>query len=431
VLQAASALDARPWYSEDLLDPRRGELPWLVHVASFDAGLRAIDFPASDQEYRLRALLSGPDASEIGADPIYAAGSEAIEMRRSRRFTRFDGNLRGLPVPSPAENVTSATRLEAWATCPFAYLLQHVLSVQSVENPEEELAITPLNQGTLVHDILEEFIEGALSGPPGAGGQPWSAADRARMISTAERVCAEYEARGLTGRPIFWRRDRRRILADLERTLNDDDAFRRAHGTRPIAAELGFGFRNEAIGEVRLSLPDGRSVAFRGRADRVDVATDGTVNVIDYKTGSARRYIGLSQDDPVLGGHKLQLPVYGQAARAYGGDLTAAVRADYWFVSSKGEFKRIGYLVTPTVLDQTGQILGTIVEGIEGGVFPPHPTASSTSPYVECAYCDPDALGVVELQRSWERKKPDPDMAAFVRLIAPDSDTDEQGDSDG
>ena len=96
------------------------------------------------------------------------------------------------------------------------------------------------------------------------------------------------------------------------------------------------------------------------------------------------------------------------------------MRAEYWFVSSKGKFKQIGYRVTPEVVARVGETLGTIVEGIEAGVFPPYPTASSTTPsFLACPYCDPDGLGVVDLRRAWERKRHDPGLAGFVRLVEP------------
>ena len=86
-----------------------------------------------------------------------------MAARRSDRFTRFDGNLAGSTLPSPAERVTSATRLEGWAACPFAYLLRNVLGVEEVENPEDELQITPRDKGSLVHQVLEDFIKEVLA----------------------------------------------------------------------------------------------------------------------------------------------------------------------------------------------------------------------------------------------------------------------------
>ncbi len=174
----------------------------------------------------------------------------------------------------------------------------------------------------------------------------------------------------MTGRPIFWQRDKRRLVAELLLTLDLDDRHRASSGTRPIAAELAFGFSGSAIGTVPIALPDGRRVSFRGRADRVDVGADGTIHVVDYKTGKSEGYADLSEENPDQGGRRLQLVVYGQAARALRGDPDQPVRAEYWFVSSKGGFKQIGYRVTPEVLAHVGDTLGTIVGGIEAGRVP-------------------------------------------------------------
>ena len=142
-------------------------------MASFDAGIRRMEFPATAQEHRLRSLmvhgstrLSVPVLAAAG-DATLGAGAEVVAARRSDRFTRFDGNLAGLDLPSPAERVTSATRLENWASCPFAYLMRNVLAVQEVENPEDELQITPRDKGSLVHQALEDFIRRG-PGAPGA-----------------------------------------------------------------------------------------------------------------------------------------------------------------------------------------------------------------------------------------------------------------------
>ena len=74
---------------------------------------------------------------------------------------------------------------------------------------------------------------------------------------------------------------------------------------------------------------------------------------------------------------------------------------------------------SPAVLARVGETLGTVVNGIEAGVFPHHPTASSTTPWIECPFCDPDGMGVAELRRQFERKQDDPAMATFVKLAHP------------
>ena len=274
-------------------------------------------------------------------------------------------------------------------------------------------------------EVLEDFVKGVLARPENerpAAGEPWSEADRAGLLAIAERICDEYEAHGRVGRPIFWHRDRRRILADLERFLREDNVIRGELGSRPVAAELAFGMRGGPIGPVALPLPDGRVVRFRGLADRLDLAADGTLEVLDYKTGRPDHYTGLSEDDPDARGTRLQLVVYALAARLHEERPDAPVRAAYWFTTAKGGFKRIGYRVTADVLEHVSATVSRMSDGIEAGVFPPYPTETSTSIYVPCEYCDPDALGVVELRRQIDRKKGDPAVAAFFDLAEGDAE---------
>jgi RecB family exonuclease len=409
VLQFASQLAGERWWSEDLLT---ADTDWASHVASFDAGLRHLTFPATEQEHRLRSMLA---AAGDPTDPVARRGTRVVAARRSRLFSRFDGNLAGLKIPSPVDRPTSATRMQRWATCPFSYLLGELLNVDVVDNPEDELQITPTDQGVLVHEALERFILEVLDKPPDPD-QPWTAEDEARMTAIGEEVCDQYEAMGLTGRPIFWQRDRRRIIRDLMQFLRHDSEYRRQHGTTPVAAELAFGIGRN-LGPVGLVLPDGRAVRFRGKADRVDTADDGTLHVVDYKSGRSDKYKDLSEQAPDQQGRRLQLAVYGAAARLHQDRPDAPVRSEYWFVSTKGKFERKGYPVTADVLTRVSRTLGTMVAGIEAGVFPNYPTSMSTSLWVDCHYCDPDNLGVTELRRQWQRKQSDPALAPYAELI--------------
>jgi hypothetical protein len=306
--------------------------------------------------------------------------------------------------------------------------VEDLLRAAPVENPEDNLMITPLDKGSLVHDALERFLKAVLDRPPAdrpRPGQPWSDTDRALLQELGAALCDQYEAKGLVGRPIFWARDRRRILADLDRTLQADSAHRSAVGTVPFAAELGFGMVVDSLPALEVPLPDGRSLLVRGRIDRLDVSSSGTVHVIDYKTGSSKSYRELVNGDPVAGGRRLQLPLYGLAGRVAAKDPTAAVRAEYWFVTTRGEFKRVGYDVTDEVLDRTREVLGQIVHGIESGVFAPRPSPLSTYHRIDCHACNPDGLGTAELRKQWDRKRHDPALAAYAELAEPSEPADD------
>jgi hypothetical protein len=322
-------------------------------------------------------------------------------------------------VPSPVDAVVSATRLESWARCPFAYFGERLLEVQPVDDPSQQLEMSALDRGSLIHEVLEKFVSDVLARPPERQprpDEPWSHDDHALIRRIAEQVCTRYESRGLTGRPVFWRRDRAQIVALANRFLLDDDAKRCEAGTRPVAAEHGFGF--DGVDPVAIRLHDGRLLHFRGSADRIDAGPGGSLLVLDYKTGKADDYRSLSADNPDERGTKLQLAVYAQAARAYAGRPDAPVTSEYWFVSERGGFARKGYAVDDAVLDHVTSTLGVIVDGIERGAFPAHPI-DSFAPFVICAYCDPDGMGVSELRRDWERKRHDPAIAPYADLAEP------------
>jgi RecB family exonuclease len=427
VLDVASSLAGRQWWTEDLL---AADVPWVRHVASFSGGLRDLVVPATAQEHRLRSLLAADPGGaaglvEVTDDPVVAGGARVVAARRSACFTRFDGNVSSVAVASPTVSVTSATRLEAWATCPFHYFVQHVLGVRAVDNPEDALQLSPLARGELIHRALELFVSEVLARPPDEQPGPdnaWTADDHARLADIAGALAADFEASGLTGRPIFWRRDHERLLVDLDRFLDEDDRLRQEHRTRPVAAELAFGVNGALLGAVPVVLPDGRVLRFRGKADRIDRADDGTLHVLDYKTGKREPYKDLSEGDPDRRGTRLQLVVYGAAARLQQGDVSAPVRADYWFVSRRGGYKRHGYAITDDVMTRVGDSLALIADGIEHGLFISRPTIVSSSPFVECASCDPDGLGVTELRRAWERKRTDPMLRGYSEFAESDAD---------
>lgn len=425
--------------------------PWLHRSPSFAGALATLDFPATAQEYRLRALSEPAGAAPaapagtgaasgapgaagavaaaralaehplVRADAALARGLALLWARRSAAFTRFDGNLSAVRdlLPAPTASATAPTRLELWVSCPLRYLLEHVLRVEVVENPEELVAISPLQVGLLIHEVLDQWLAARIAeGVPGPG-EGWDAASRAHLAALAAEVCDRYEAEGVTGHPRLWQRDRERLLRRLARFADEDDAERGKRRLRPVATERAFGYDGGDLGLVEFPLGDGRVLRLRGKADRIDVADDGRVVVTDYKTGSARRYQALRDGQPVGDGTHLQLPVYALAARAATGTPDAPVHARYWFVSLSGRPESLGFDVDDAVLDGFREVFGRIVDGIEAGLFPARPPEPVWTPFVECPTCDPDALGTRERWKAWERKRDDPLLAGYLALVEP------------
>lgn len=191
----------------------------------------------------------------------------------------------------------SVTRLNTYLACPYQYYCQQVLQLQEDEEISEDL--TPLDEGTAVHSILQRFWEAFGQGPrPSVNrAQEW-----------IERAAKDEEAR--LGKPLsqlLLRRLKQFIRWDLE-TLPET--------YRPQ-------FLEETFQELTVEV-DGHSIRLQGKIDRVDVnAQDQTCVILDYKTGS-----NPAAKDIRAGVH-LQLPVYFLAARMLWPQLTPVGTAFY------------------------------------------------------------------------------------------------------
>jgi hypothetical protein len=157
----------------------------------------------------------------------------------------------------------------------------------------------------------------------------------------------------------------------------------------------------------------------RGSVDRIDRAADGSLVVIDYKTGSDAKYAGLGEDDPHKGGTLLQPFFYAHAARATLG-ADADVWAGYWFNTARRRFRLVGYPLTDAVAHDVGRAVDSIVDGIAAGVFPARPAEKPAWTHVDCWFCTPDGLSGSERRREWERKRSAPELVPYAALCEPE-----------
>jgi ATP-dependent helicase/nuclease subunit B len=335
-------------------------------------------------------------------DDRLQAASEVVRARRSGDFTPFDGNVTAVAGPRLLDRRFSATRLQTWAACPHAYFGQYVLQVEPVEEPERRLNIDPADKGSLFHEVVDEYVKEVIAG---GGGED-------RLMAIFEKTCADYEARGLTGRGLLWRGEKERLRADLETFLRKDDE-RLADGVRPRRTEQRFS-------DLVVTLSSGRSIRVAGSIDRVDDAPDGSLVVLDYKTGSDRGYEKLSQAQPHLGGTRLQPYLYARAAVAELGTVLP-VWTGFWFTSAKRDFKWKGYWMTPEVVAEVEAALEVIVDGIGRGVFPARPSQQPAWRWVDCWYCTPDGLSGAERRREWDAKRLDPVLRPYLELAEPEA----------
>lgn len=410
LLSAVSAMTGHAVLSE--ADLRALDDPRVQIVESFEAGLVHAPTPAGLADYDLAALARWHRAGGRPRDhflaaemPRLAAGFDAVAARASAKLTRFDG-LVGSDASGAAGlgAVMSPTSLEVYATCPMRYFLRQVLRVAATDKPEEILRLRPMDKGTLVHGILERYVLTLLAGEPRS---------LDRLLAIAHDAFAEFEARGLTGKALYWRYERALLLRELRRFYDEDVLT-------PVAAELVFGM--DGAEPVVVALDDGRELRFRGSADRVDTdPRTGELVVTDYKTGGSREYDELRKFaavDPVDRGRRLQLPLYALATRS-----AEPVRARYWFTSEKGRFESIGYVVDEAVLARLRDVLRVMADDIAAGVFPARPGDVDRQTYKNCAWCDYDRLCQRDRLRQWERKRTAAVLADYVALAegAPDA----------
>ncbi len=403
---------------------------WFVEVPSFVAGLRATSFPAHRQEYDMRALLDWKDdrealseAQAVLARPEVGFGVEVITNRWSSRFTRFDGNLCNKLATKTQEKLlaetkyTSASKLELWARCPHAYFVRYVLGVDAIEDKGVERRISPLDYGKLVHRVLERWIkEAKAQGSLPAPRQGWDKTQVERLLSIGAEEAALLEKRGAVGHGIYWQRDKQIFLSDLEAFTQFDSEHRSKTSTTPHELELGFGLPTNTQDAVPITLPNGYVTNLRGSIDRLDVSEDGHLTVLDYKTGSTRKYDKLDQD-PLRGGTVLQLVLYAVAAQQLVKTTASVTYGKYWFVTRKGSFEFRGYRISHAIQRAGLSTVADITEGIRKGLFPAHPAAPSFRSYIDCTFCEPDGLGISHQYSDWLRKQQDTALAPYLAII--------------
>ena len=432
LLESASRLAGTPVTAGTLED--YSDESWMTLAPSFAGALTGSTEPASEEEYDLRLLLAAPRVTNALLKlPEFAGVALGIEAARARalrtrgpklQLGRWEAAIGEIAGPSsPGARAVSPTALEVMATCPFRYYLKYQLGVREPDEEPDELRISALVKGSLVHRILERFyVEASHAGVIPAVGEAWDSAAHARMRTIAETECAADEEHGLTGSPLLWELDRRRIFDSLERFLEEDDA-RRAQGFVFAGAEMAFGEDGGAV----FVMPDGRSIRFRGRIDRTDRAADGRVVVYDYKTGKSEPYKGVISDDPFAHGRHLQLPVYALAL----GAGVAHVHAYYWFLEDLNQPLK-GYAVDSTQLQRFGAVLSDLDATIGAGLFPANPGDTKRDNCRNCAFervCPPQGT---RLPRLMQRAHATPGLGRYAALAGLEelTEDDVQGDED-
>jgi RecB family exonuclease len=187
------------------------------------------------------------------------------------------------------------------------------------------------------------------------------------------------------------------MRADLTAFLDYDSDFRAETGAVPADFEL------------RVPATPGATVNLTGFVDRIDRSPDGSAAfVIDYKTGRADDELNAA--DTFMGGTKLQLPVYVLAAAG-----ATRIEALYWFISRRGEFKRVTYHENPVNRQRFERTLQAILDGVRAGSFPavPGPEKEYYGSFDNCHYCAFDRLCTRRRMYEFQEKQADVGLNAW------------------
>jgi len=261
-----------------------------------------------------------------------------------------------------------------------------VLGCEVIDDPEIVTSMEPKTKGSIVHEVLERFVALQIAAFPDEVSDASN-----RLAAIADEVMDRYERAGLTGKQVLFQADRRRIKVDLEAERVRDASELRLTRRRPLQVEYGFGFG--AIPAVELALSTGE-LSFRGKIDRADIGEDGSITVIDYKTGRPDRF-EVIDTDPVDAGRHLQLPIYALAALPLAEEADAPVRAEFRFVGPRpaknGSFA-ISIELTDGVRERLAETVDVLTRTVATGLFPMLAGESEYYGHENCRFCEFDKV---------------------------------------
>jgi DNA helicase-2/ATP-dependent DNA helicase PcrA len=265
--------------------------------------------------------IKGTEAKELAVSELLKPARHAIEVARQVE----------LPLePPPPLTALSYTQVDTYQRCPQMYQYRFVFRLPTRPKPQMQF-------GRILHEALKSALSGIEEDRP----LTWEMVDSAYVAAWArERFCAPEQVPSLKslGREYLRR------------------AFEAGDLGKPLLLEQPFSLRVDGL---RLT----------GRIDRVDRHPDGTYEVIDYKTGSAKRATELQRD--------LQLGVYALAAKEV--FRFDPLSLSFYYLET-GE--RVTVEKPAERLEDDRMSIIRVAEGIRAELFPAKPDR------MKCSGCD-------------------------------------------
>jgi ATP-dependent helicase/nuclease subunit B len=222
--------------------------------------MKAEGAPATPSRWltRMQNLLDGVGAGETWKDKRAVALADALDRGAPAEPLKPP---RPTPPVSARPRELSVTRIETWIRDPYAIYARFILRLEPLE--AIDAAPGPRERGMIVHKVLEDFIKQT-------GGVLGDDAE-SKLLGLGDRYLESLDGR--SGPMAFWRPRFRRAakwFLEYERKRRDD-----------IVTSIV-----EAQGKIALHGPAG-PFKLRAKADRIDILKDGSIAILDYKTGQA------------------------------------------------------------------------------------------------------------------------------------------------
>jgi len=255
-------------------------------------------------------------------ETILKALGDDIETLRDNDFSLLSNyvdkpeSYNSITAPAPCPPVDarpkqlSASAVDLLVADPYSVFAKYILKLY----PLDELDIPPdqRDYGTLIHGVIEEFNNL----------YPETMPDNAldKMINLGEK---HFEKANIEKElKAFW----------WPKFINTAIAYI-AQDKRENVAKIN----NEVKGSIEYNFPNG-TITFTAKADRIDELKDGTLNIIDYKTGK------IPSKKQIMSGHALQLLLEGLiASKGYFENIhtTRLNNLIYWHLGNQIDKKNI------------------------------------------------------------------------------------------
>jgi len=289
---------------------------------------------------------------------IYDGAAESIAPLMSERFTSAE--------------TWSASRLEAYGSCPLMFYIGTALELEAKVVPELGLGATQV--GSILHKVLE-LVYRSTSDPS----DPIAVLEQ---LPQAAQQVFNAAPRQFSFRPSpLWVAEQAEFLTILEKTILA--LAEESVGWTPFAYEQTFGFKNSPVFALNIGE---EIIRLHGVIDRLDRGENGKLRVIDYKTGGSH----LGQND-LKDGRRLQLPLYALAARDALG-LGEPAEGFYWKIQGAessplklSKFKNGDEHGPEAAYRVVREHLLRIVHGIRSADFRPTPPQGGCPAYCPAA----------------------------------------------